>query len=141
MKKIKIMAFPYDDASEMEDLLNQCYERHKLIPLHELKVEENVRVGLSFHRYVSTFLMARSTEVAAETGRGGATPLHMTGVVVMDYPGDDDDPPGWVAHAMLSDGTLTWPMGATSYSDKADADAEALRIRWRWGFGAEVSRS
>ena len=72
MSKIKIMAFPYDDASEMEDMLNECYERHGLIPLHELKLEENARIGLSFHRYVSTFLMARSTEAAVETGRGGA---------------------------------------------------------------------
>lgn len=72
MKKIKIMAFPYNDASELEDALNECYERNLLIPLQELKLEENVRIGLQFHPYVSTFLMARSTEVAAETGRGGA---------------------------------------------------------------------
>lgn len=61
-------------------------------------------------------------------------PLHMTGTTVIWYEHEptvpDDYASGWVAHAVLSDGTLSWPMGAGTYPNKADAETDATRIAW-----------
>lgn len=56
----------------------------------------------------------------------------MIGVTVIwcDSDGPGHYPSGWVAHAVLSDGTYAWPHGASPYTHKALAQSEALSIRW-----------
>lgn len=52
--------------------------------------------------------------------------------------GDEDDPPGFVAFAALSDGTLSWPMGARSHPVRRDAVEQGKLVRMINGSGAEV---
>jgi hypothetical protein len=60
---------------------------------------------------------------------------HMIGVTVVT-----DDANGYVAHAVLDDGTLSCPMGAGVWTLWNDAAAEALLIRWRDG-GPVIDRA
>jgi hypothetical protein len=58
-------------------------------------------------------------------------PLKMVGTVVLYVEPVDGDlhGAGFVAHAKLSDGTFSWPMGADVYALKADAEKEAKLVK------------
>jgi len=50
----------------------------------------------------------------------------------------EGQPPGYVAHAKLSDGTLSWPMGAKIQWTLAEAQVDTKYIRWT-ATGPEMS--
>jgi hypothetical protein len=67
--------------------------------------------------------------------------LTMLGAEVHWFPGDDDgppkydesDPPGWVAFARMSDGTLSFPMGSTIHERPEEAAQDLDKIRYEDG--------
>ena len=59
--------------------------------------------------------------------------VHMIGVTVIWHLGDEDDEAGWAPHAILSDGTLSWPMGSKTWDNWDDACYACLGIRWVGG--------
>jgi hypothetical protein len=57
--------------------------------------------------------------------------VHMVGVKTIHVEATEEHDSGWVAHAVLSDDTFSWPMGARVYDTSGGADRECLMIRWR----------
>lgn len=106
---------------------------------HDVPYVVHIPHGAAALVVLDTDLLRNDTEGRPHAPRPDA-PLHMVGVTVQWFPGDDPSDPkgeqfendreGWVAFAKLSDDTLSFPAGATPREDRCEALKDALRVRW-----------